>query len=205
MMENIKELIHFIGRIEKLKCNTRHSWTSDGRRESVAEHSFMLAVMAYLVKDAFPDVDMNKVLVMCLLHDFGEAVTGDIPSFEKTKEDEATEEDAVASLLKELPDKQRVEMQELFDEMREQKSKEARLYKGLDKMEAVLQHNQAPIETWLPLEYELQLTYGEKEVAFSPYLKALREQLNADTRKKIGEKISYGKEKGGSFTETVPE
>lgn len=59
----IKRLMHFIGLLEKLKCNTRHSWTSSGRRESVAEHSFMLAVMAYLVKDEFPEADME----MCYL------------------------------------------------------------------------------------------------------------------------------------------
>lgn len=181
----IKELIRFIGLIEKLKCNTRHSWTSSGRKESVAEHSFMLAVMAYLVKDAFPDVDINKVIVMCLLHDFGEAVTGDIPSFEKTQSDESTEEEAIANLLKELPEKQRKEMTLLFQEMKEMKTPEAKLCKSLDRMEAVLQHNQASIETWLPLEYDLQLSYGEKEVAFSPYLMALKVQLNEDTRRKI--------------------
>lgn len=186
----IKELIHFVGLIEKLKCNTRHSWTTSGRKESVAEHSFMLAVMAYLVKDAFPETDISKVIVMCLLHDFGEAVTGDIPAFEKTKEDENTEEEAIACLLKELPAKQRKEMELLFCEMKEMNTPEAKLCKGLDRMEAVLQHNEASIETWLPLEYELQLNYGEKEVSFSPYLTALKAQLNEDTRKKIEEETN---------------
>lgn len=181
----IKELIHFVGLIENLKCNTRHSWTSSGRRESVAEHSFMLAVMAYLVKDEFPKADMDKVIKMCLLHDFGEAVTGDIPAFEKTQEDEAVEADAIDTLLRELPKKQYEEMQALFTEMQRLETIEAKICKGLDKMEAVLQHNEAAIGTWLPLEYELQLTYGEKEVAFSSYLTALKEQLNEDTRQKI--------------------
>lgn len=182
---DIKELIHFVGLIEKLKCNTRHSWTTSGRQESVAEHSFMLAVMAYLVKDAFPEADIHKVMVMCLLHDFGEAVTGDIPAFEKTKKDEMIEEDAIGTLLKELPEKQRAEMTALFQEMKEMQTPEAKLCKGLDKMEAVLQHNEASIETWLPLEYELQLNYGEKEVAYSEYLSALKKQLNEDSREKM--------------------
>lgn len=182
---DIKELIHFVGIIEKLKCNTRHSWTTSGRQESVAEHSFMLAVMAYLVKDAFPEVDIHKVVVMCLLHDFGEAVTGDIPAFEKTKKDEMIEEDAIDTLLKELPKKQQAEMAALFQEMKEMQTPEAKLCKGLDKMEAVLQHNEASIETWLPLEYELQLIYGEKEVAYSEYLSALKKQLNEDSREKM--------------------
>lgn len=75
-----KEFLAFLARLEKLKCNTRHSWTSSGRHESVAEHSWRLAMLALLLRDALPEVDMDKVLRMCLIHDVGEAVTGDIPS-----------------------------------------------------------------------------------------------------------------------------
>ncbi len=183
----ISKLINFVGLAEKLKCNTRHSWTTSRRRESVAEHSYMLALMAYLVKDDFPEADINKVIVMCLLHDLGEAVMGDIPAFEKTEKDEVLEEQAIKTLLKELPEKQEKEMAALFLEMKEMKTLEAKLCKGLDKMEAVMQHNEAPIDTWLPLEYDLQLEYGEAEVAFSPYLMALKEQLNEDSKRKIKE------------------
>ena len=86
-MDNIK-YIKFLNVIEKLKCNTRHSWTSSGRHESVAEHSWRLAVMAMLCTDEYPNLDINKVIKMCLIHDFGEAVTGDIPAFLKNEEDE---------------------------------------------------------------------------------------------------------------------
>ena len=77
---NYRNYITFLNTIEKLKCNTRHSWTSTGRQESVAEHSWRLAVMAMLCADEYPDLDMNKVIKMCLIHDFGEALTGDIPA-----------------------------------------------------------------------------------------------------------------------------
>ena len=183
----IRKLINFVGLVEKLKCNTRHSWTTSRRKESVAEHSYMLALMAYLVKDDFPEADINKVIVMCLLHDLGEAVLGDVKAFEKTEKDEILEERAIKTLLKELPEKQEKEMTALFQEMKEMETLEAKLCKGLDKMEAVLQHNEAPIDTWLPLEYDLQLSYGEAEVAFSSYLTALKEQLNKDTKRKIKE------------------
>ena len=183
----IRKLINFVGLVEKLKCNTRHSWTTSRRKESVAEHSYMLALMAYLVKDDFPEADINKVIVMCLLHDLGEAVMGDVPAFEKTEKDEILEERAIKTLLKELPETQEKEMTALFQEMKEMETLEAKLCKGLDKMEAVLQHNEAPIDTWLPLEYDLQLSYGEAEVAFSSYLTALKEQLNKDTKRKIKE------------------
>ena len=68
-----KEFLAFLARLEKLKCNTRHSWTSSGRHESVAEHSWRLAMLAMLLRDALPEVDMDKVLRMCLIHDVGEA------------------------------------------------------------------------------------------------------------------------------------
>lgn len=67
----IKQLIKFMSIAEKLKNNTRHSWTSDGRQESVAEHSWRLSLMAYLVKDEYPDADINKVILMCICHDLG--------------------------------------------------------------------------------------------------------------------------------------
>jgi putative hydrolase of HD superfamily len=70
-----KLLIQIISVLEKLKCNTRHSWTSTGRHESVAEHSWRLALLSYFVKDEFPGAEMDKVILMCLVHDIGEAFT----------------------------------------------------------------------------------------------------------------------------------
>ena len=98
-----RKFVGFLNTIEKLKCNTRHSWTSSGRQESVAEHSWRLAVMAMLCADEFADVDINKVIKMCLIHDFGEAITGDIPAFIKNQDDEKKEEHAVHQLLSPLP------------------------------------------------------------------------------------------------------
>ena len=85
-----REFMDFLHVMERLKCNVRHGWTSTGRRESVAEHSYRLCVMAFLLRDEFPGLDMEKVLHMCIIHDWGEAVTGDIPTFLKTEADEAT-------------------------------------------------------------------------------------------------------------------
>ncbi|MBE6885293.1 MAG: HD domain-containing protein, partial [Ruminococcaceae bacterium] len=132
-----RDYIDFLGRIEKLKCNTRHSWTSTGRHESVAEHSWRLAVMALLCKDEYPDLDMDKVIKMCLVHDFGEAVTGDIPAFLKTALDETEEKTAVDQLLSGLPEKLREEIAGLFAEMEARESDEAKLFKALDNMEAL--------------------------------------------------------------------
>ena len=180
-----EQLIEFLGVVEKLKCNTRHSWTSSGRRESVAEHSWRLSLFAMLCADEYPDLDMNKVIRMCIIHDLGEAITGDVPSFEKTEQNEMTEKEAWDTLLTRLPEPYKSEFSALYAEMEARETPEARLYKALDNMEAVISHNEASLDTWVPLEYTLNLTYGEETAAWSPYTQSLREELRAQTAQKI--------------------
>lgn len=112
-------------------------------------------------------------------------MTGDIPSFEKTDADERTEREAIADLLGALPESTRSDWQALFAEMEARTTPEAKLWKALDNMEAVLSHNEADLSTWIPLEYSLNLTYGEENAAFSPFTAALRQELRADTERKL--------------------
>ena len=170
---------------ERLKDTTRHCYTSGGRRESVAEHSWRITLMAYFVRDEFPEADMDKVIRMCLIHDLGECFTGDIPSFLKTQENEETEERLLYAWVDALPEPYRGEMRALYEEMAERKTPEARIYKAMDSLEAVIQHNESDLSTWEPNEYELNLTYGEDKVAFSPYLIRLRQAIREDTAAKI--------------------
>ncbi len=170
---------------ERLKNNTRHSWTSAGRHESVADHSWRLCLMALLVRDEFPQADMDKVLRMCVVHDLGEAFTGDIPTFEKNEEDERAEAALLRQWAKALPAPYNAELPALFDEMDALQTEEARIYKALDNLEAVIQHNEADIATWLPLEYDLQLRYGADKVQFSAYLRQLKAQIDAETNAKV--------------------
>ena len=69
--------------------------------------------------------------------------------------------------------------------MEKLQTKEARTYKALDKLEALISHNESDLSTWLPLEYDLQLTYGQENVKFSPYLAALRQCIDQWTLAKI--------------------
>lgn len=182
---NVKTFLEIMEVAEKLKCNTRHSWTSNGRHESVADHSWRLAFMALMVRDEFKELDMDKVIRMCIIHDLGEAITGDIPAFDKTKEDEKIEEQKLVEWLDTFPEPYKDEFLSMLREMQELSSEEAKLYKALDNLEAVMQHNSADISTWIPLEYELQLTYGKDKVAFSSYLKELKAEIDKQTRAKI--------------------
>ena len=182
-----RELLDILSVAERLKDAVRHCYTSGGRRESVAEHSWMMIVMAFFMRDEFPDADMDKVIEMCIIHDLGEAFTGDIPTFEKTKEDEKREEDLLSDWIKTLPSGYAEKMQLLYEEMEEQNTQEAKIYKAIDKLEALIQHNMSDLSTWLPLEYDLQKTHGNDKVGFSEYMKELRAEVLKDTLKKTGE------------------
>ena len=182
-----RTLLDILTVAERLKDTTRHCYTSGGRRESVAEHSWMMTLMSFLLRSEFPDADMDKVTRMCIIHDLGECFTGDIPTFDKTAAHEAKEEDLLTAWVHTLPQPQRDEMTALYAEMNALQTQEAKIYKAIDKMEAVLQHNLSNISTWIPHEYQLNQTYGADQAAFSPYLTALREELRQDTLRKIEE------------------
>ena len=180
-----RELLNALHVAERLKDATRHCYTSGGRHESVAEHSWRITLMAYWIKDEFPQADMDKVIRMCLIHDLGEAFTGDIPSFLKTAADEDREETLLANWVASLPEPYREEMAALYDEMKARQTLEGRIFKALDNLEAVIQHNESDLSTWTENEYELNLHYGEDKVAFSPYLTALRQAIREDTEEKL--------------------
>lgn len=182
-----RKLIDTLILAEKLKDTMRHCYTTNGRRESVAEHCWMASLMAYFMKDEFPDVDMDKVVRMILIHDLGECFTGDVPVFNKTEADEQKEKELLYSWVKTLPEDFSKEMMALYEEMEKLETMEARIFKAIDGMEAVLQHNISDISTWLPNEYELNQTYAMDRVGFSEYLKEVREELRKDTVKKIKE------------------
>ena len=179
------ELLAALHTAEKLKDTTRHCYTSGGRHESVAEHSWRIALMAFFLRDEFPEADMDKVTRMCLIHDLGECFTGDIPSFLKAGGDEERERSALETWVASLPAPYSVELKTLYAEMDALETDEARLYKALDKLEAVISHNESDISTWEDHEYDLQLTYGEQNVAFSPYLTALRQAVRQESLDKI--------------------
>lgn len=178
-------LLEALGVAERLKDTTRHCYTSKGRHESVAEHSWRAALFAYFLKDEFPEADINKVIKMCIIHDLGEAFTGDIPSFDKTEADEKKEEALLYGWVNSLPKEYATEMLELYEEMAERKTLEAKIYKAIDNLEAVIQHNESDLDTWIPKEYELNKTYADDKVAFSDYLVALRKVIREDTINKI--------------------
>ena len=177
------EILHVA---EKLKDTPRHCTTTKGRPESVAEHSWRVSLMAFLLRNEFPELDMDKVVRMCLIHDLGECFTGDIPTFVKTDSDRETEDSLLQKWVDGLPEEVSSDMTDLFEEMDAQETKEAKLYKALDKLEALIQHNESPLSTWSEKEYELNKTYAMDTVGFSEWLTELRKAILEDTMEKIG-------------------
>ena len=180
-----REFLEILHVAERLKDTTRHCTTSGGRPESVAEHSWRLALMAMLLRHEFPALDIDRVVGMCLIHDLGECFTGDIPAFLKTETDRDTEDSRLRRWVASLPEETARALAALYEEMDAQQTAEARLYKALDKLEAVIQHNESPLATWSENEYELNKHYAEDAAAFSPWLTALRREMLADTLEKI--------------------
>ena len=176
------EILHVA---ERLKDATRHCTTSKGRPESVAEHSWRIALMAMLLREEFPALDMDRVVDMCLIHDLGECFTGDIPTFRKTDADRETEDELLANWVESLPPALSARLGDLYREMDAQQTQEAKLYKALDKLEALIQHNESPLSTWAENEYELNKRYAFDAVAFSDWLTALRQEILRDTLDKI--------------------
>ena len=182
---NAREYLEILHVAERLKDTPRHCTTTKGRTESVAEHSWRMSLMASLLRHEFPDLDMDKVVNMCLIHDLGECFTGDIPTFVKTDADRAAEDALLDQWVKSLPDELSADIAALYDEMNAQETAEAKVYKALDKLVALIQHNESPLSTWSENEYELNKTYAFDTVSFSDWLTELRKAILEDTVAKI--------------------
>lgn len=180
-----REYLDILHVAERLKDTPRHCTTSQRRTESVAEHSWRVSLMAFLLRSEFPELDMDRVTRMCLIHDLGECFTGDIPTFLKTDADRETEDSLLNRWVRSLPEAVSREMSDLYREMDAQQTGEAKLYKALDKLEALIQHNESPLDTWSENEYELNRRYAFDAVAFSDWLSELRKEILTDTMEKL--------------------
>ena len=182
---NAREFLDILHMAERLKDTPRHCTTSKGRTESVAEHSWRISLMAFLLRHEFPELDMDKVVDMCLIHDLGECFTGDIPTFLKTSADRETEDSLLDQWVKSLPAEVSADLAALYREMDAQETMESKVYKAMDKLEALIQHNESPLNTWSDNEYELNKTYAFDTVVFSDWLMNLRKEILADTLVKM--------------------
>jgi putative hydrolase of HD superfamily len=185
--DELDGVLAFLREAERLKTVTRSGWTSEGQRESVAEHTWRLCLMAMLLYSDAPGVDLSRLLRMCLVHDLGEALSGDVPAPEQVAAaPKAGQERAdLLRLTAGLPAPLRDEVVALWDEYEAAATTEARLAKGLDKLETILQHTQG--KNPADFDYAFNLAYGRRFTAGDPLLQALRARLDAETARLAGE------------------
>ncbi len=188
MQDKFENIINFLNRAELVKSVLRHSWTSSGRQESSAEHSWRLAILAMVLDDEFCDLDMRKVIEMVLIHDLGEAYAGDYPAFKEMPKDKyKLERDSLVKVVNPLSLKLQNKIISLWEEFHQCKTKEAKFAMALDKIEAVIQHNEADIDTWEPEEYNVNLIYGDDHMKHNDFLVKLREAVKKQTQDKISD------------------
>jgi putative hydrolase of HD superfamily len=182
---NLDKYISFIEEMEKMKSVLRTSWNSSGRRDSDAEHSWRLALLAGVISEEYKELDQTKLLMMSLIHDVGEIYDGDISAaLEPDQESKFhTEYRAVQKVFSLLPEEQAKRMLELWLEYNENKTPEAKLIKALDKAETILQHNQG--KTPADFDYEFNLNYGKEYFKEDEILIGLRNYLDQKTRERM--------------------
>jgi putative hydrolase of HD superfamily len=182
-------LLDFLALSERLKTELRHSWLSDGRRESVAEHCWQMALMAILLhpKLAMP-VDLGHTLQLILVHDLVEAEAGDVPFFERSERKatkQARERAAAANMRARLGPPTGELIHDLWEEFEARVTPEARFAAALDHLEVQVQHNLAPIESWTEHEYELVYTKMDQPCSFDPFLAAFCEAVKRQAEAKM--------------------
>ncbi len=190
-MSDVRTLLEFLALAERLKTELRHSWLSDGRQESVAEHSWQMALMAMLVHPGLEQpVDLGRTLRMILTHDLVEALTGDVPVFDRSERKALKperEQAAIAEIRARIGDPVGTEIHDLWQEFEAKQTPEARLATALDHLEVQIQHNLAGMESWTPIEYDLVYTKMDQHCAYDATLRALCAAVKADAEAKMRE------------------
>lgn len=165
-----KGLIRFLSQSRRLKSTPRTGWLDRGvpadETESVADHTFQTALLAWLAAASDPTLDRDRILKLAIVHDLPEAITGDktpydqdgmpdsgadraawrafldrrhVRSPESRQAKRAAESAAMESLLADLHGNARVELAALWHELNEGLTIEARFVKQADRLEAYLQ------------------------------------------------------------------
>ena len=172
----------FLRVAERLKSVLRSAYTSTGQQESTAAHSWRLCLMAMVFEGEFAGLDFGKVLKLCVLHDLGEALHGDIPVVQQDQSPNksAQERADLQTIMQTLPTGISNVFLSLWEEYENASSPEARIVKGLDKLETILQHNQGINPPGF--DYGFNLDYGQKHMGAHPLLLQIRALLDIDTR-----------------------
>ncbi|MDV6328116.1 HD domain-containing protein [Idiomarina sp. Sol25] len=180
--EELEGILSFLRATEELKNTLRSSRTSNGRHESTAEHTWRLCLIVLLFEKEYPELNILKLLKICVIHDLGEAISGDIAAVDQVEgvDKGANERRDLQVLIQPLPERLRLEVLELWDEYENASSEEAKLAKAFDKIETILQHTQGKNPE--DFNYKFNLTYGKKYTDYDALTLAIRALIDKDTK-----------------------
>lgn len=192
-LEHLEGVLDFLRAAEQLKIRTRSAYTSEGKPESVAEHSWRLCLMALALRDEFPDVNFERLLAICVVHDLGEAIRGDVPApvqaerlaRDPTAHKSASEREDLLAVLSPLSPSVRARITALWDEYEAASTREARTAKALDKLETILQHTQGANPP--DFDYRFNLGYGRAFTSGDAVIVRLREMLDEQTSARMND------------------
>ena len=166
MEERLEKQLAFALEIDKEKNVFRQTHLSGhGRQENDAEHAWHMAIMAYLLREyANEEVDIGKVMLMCLIHDIVEIDAGDTYAYdeENLKTQKAREDAAKERIFSILPEDQKTELTALFDEFEAYETAEARFAHSLDNLQPLLLNNSNEGGDWKEHQVTAEAVYGRQ-------------------------------------------
>lgn len=180
-------ILEFLRQAERLKNVLRTSWTSGGQQESTASHTWRLCLMALVLGEQFPTLDHGRLLKLCIVHDLGEAIHGDIPAIHQDANAPKAHQERqdLLTLVAPLPEATKQMMVDLWDEYEAAATPEAKVAKALDKLETIMQHNQGANPP--DFDYLFNIGYGRKFTDAVPLAALLRTVLDAETAQRAAE------------------
>ncbi len=185
--QRLTGLLAFLQEAERLKDTLRSGSTRQGRPESTAEHSWRLALMVLLFERELAGVDLSRLMKLCLIHDLGEAISGDVPApLQRDGDDREKRERAdFQTLCASLPADVSRDFLVLWDEYAQAETLEARLAKAFDKLETIKQHHLMPPQS---VEFhEFNLTYGRERTDVFPLTRQIRDIVDENTLQILSE------------------
>lgn len=166
MDERLRKQLRFAMEIDKEKNIFRQTHLSGrGRNENDAEHAWHMAIMAYLLREyANEEVDITRVMLMCLIHDIVEIEAGDTYAYdtENLKTQKAREDAAKEKLYSLLPEDQKQELIALFDEFEEYRTPEARYAHAMDNLQPLILNDSNDGGDWKEHEVTAEQVYGRQ-------------------------------------------
>lgn len=191
MIAQLQSILKVLKLAERLKFELRHSYTSSGRRESVAEHTWRMSLMAVLIEPLLSQkIDTARILKMIIIHDLVEAEARDVSALDVLRDPSikvkkiAEEKKAIENIKKTLSETNGQEIYDLFYEFENKETYESKVANALDKLEVQLQHNDADISTWEEIEYDMSYMMS-RHTDFDETLTQLKNLIEQEAEEKM--------------------